>query len=402
MKYLFADSEPFPLSYPFLPTLDRFVRAAARALEAVTAIRATGRQLAEHRAQTVRTIERLDSFVASVLESVQTTRTRGDAEAVGAYAEELKSYIERSAQGAKLGRERELDHFVKEAQQKIEEQRELIRDALSEFLLTGHLVSVAMRYRLRLTDGRYRLWATATLPNDVEVGYRLLAERSPDWQAPRRVGSLVNHLELQVGMKKAWLSRDLTRERVRVDEHTVAAAVLDPKRAEIHLRKKADSSGDSLVLFLERGENGFSADIDRPAETGEPSRFHAVAEDLPQLEELWARLEASCASVDTREAVESLTIEGQDVFEEERVVTFIDQLLMAYAPIVSEIVRRSPSPRELSLKIEHSDGRREELYLKKDQLAGHLASLEPPMREHFARLDIFPKTGTPAPPNSAS
>jgi hypothetical protein len=185
---------------------------------------------------------------------------------------------------------------------------------------------------------------------------------------------------------------------VRVDEHTVAAAVLEPKRAEIHLRRRVDAPGDSLVLFLERGENGFSADIDRPVETGEPSRFHAVAEDLPQLEELWARLEASCAGVDMRETVESLTIDGQDVFEEERVVTFVDQVLSAYSPIVSEIVRRSPSPRELSLKIEHSDGRREEIYLKKDQLVGHVAALEPAMREHFARLDIFPK-GTPAPPS---
>jgi hypothetical protein len=177
----------------------------------------------------------------------------------------------------------------------------------------------------------------------------------------------------------------------------LTAAVLEPTRAEIHLRKRAESSGDSLVLFLERGQNGFGADIDRPAETGEATRFHAVPEDLPKIEELWNRIhEAVAAALDHKEAVESVTIEGQDVFEEDRVLEFVEIFIASYAPVVAEISRRSSSPRELSLKLEHSDGRREEIYLKKDQLAAHLQALEPELRERFARLDIFPKTESEA------
>jgi hypothetical protein len=397
MRYLYADSEPFPLSYPFLPTLDSFVRSSARALRALAVIHADDRLLAERRGATVRAIELLDGFVVAVLAAVDAARTHGDAEPVVAYADDLQTHIEKSAQVARAARERELEHQVSDLDRQKIEQRTVMREAISEFLLVGHVGALGSRYRLRFGDGRYRLWATCNAPSGIEIGYRLATERLPDWQQARRVGSFMRGLELQVGMKKAWLSRDLTREVVHVEEHVLTAAVLEPTRAEIHLRKRAESSGDSLVLFLERGQNGFGADIDRPAETGEATRFHAVPEDLPKIEELWNRIhEAVAGALDHKEAVESVTIEGQDVFEDDRVLEFVEIFIASYAPVVAEISRRSSSPRELSLKLEHSDGRREEIYLKKDQLAAHLQALEPELRERFARLDIFPKTESEA------
>jgi hypothetical protein len=391
-RYLYADSEPFPLSYPFLPTLERFVKSAAGALQALTALRALNRDVAEQRAGAVRDIERLEGFIGDVLASVESARGRSEAPLVGTYAEELRTFIERSSQASRVTRERELEHKVEEKQKKIDSLRATIRERIGEFLLSAHFDISEARFRVRLGEGRYRLWATVTVPPSLEIGYQLAAEKLPEWNEARRLGAFTGEVELQVGMKKAWLSRDLTREVVRVDEYILAAAVLDRNRAEVHLRRRADGPSDTLVLFLQRTDAGFSAVIDRPGEGNEPARFQAVPEDLPKLEAIWQKLHEACsATLERKQTVDSVVLDGLDVFEDERVVGFINTFIAQYAPVVGEIARRSPAHSELSLKLEHDDGRREEIYLKKDQLASHLNGLDAEVLEQFARLEIVPK-----------
>jgi len=62
-------------------------------------------------------------------------------------------------------------------------------------------------------------------------------------------------------------------------------------------------------------------------------------------------------------------------------------------PMVAEISRRSPNPRELSLKMENDAGRREEVYVKKEDLIAHLAGMGE--RE----LSIFTPLGFSPPPS---
>jgi hypothetical protein len=348
--------------------------------------------VAEQRAGAVRDIERLEGFIGDVLAAVEAARGRSEAPLVGAYAEELRTFIERSSQASRVTRERELEHKVEEKQKKIDSLRATIRERIGEFLLSAHFDISEARFRVRLGEGRYRLWATVTVPPSLEIGYQLAAEKLPEWSEARRLGAFTGEMELQVGMKKAWLSRDLTREVVRIDEYILAAAVLDRNRAEVHLRRRADGPSDTLVLFLQRTDAGFSAVIDRPGEGNEPARFQAVPEDLPKLEAVWQRLHEMCsATLERKQTVDSVVLDGLDVFEDERVVGFINTFIAQYAPVVGEIARRSPAPRELSLKLEHDDGRREEIYLKKDQLASHLNGLDAEVLEQFARLEILPK-----------
>jgi hypothetical protein len=54
--------------------------------------------------------------------------------------------------------------------------------------------------------------------------------------------------------------------------------------------------------------------------------------------------------------------------------------------MVAEIARRSPTPRELSLKLEHDDGRREERYLDRQLVDALLDDLPPPARARLAPL----------------
>ena len=156
---------------------------------------------------------------------------------------------------------------------RIDEHRATIRERIGEFLLGGHFDVADARFRLRFTDGRYRLWATVVVPPALGIGYQLAADQLPEWNEARRLGAFVGEIELQVGMKKAWLSRDLTREVVQIHDHVLAAAVLDKSRAEIHLRRRAEGPSDALVLYLQRGEAGLGAVIDGRARPTSPRAF---------------------------------------------------------------------------------------------------------------------------------
>jgi hypothetical protein len=71
-----------------------------------------------------------------------------------------------------------------------------------------------------------------------------------------------------------------------------------------------------------------------------------------------------------------------------------------FAPTVREIAKRSPNEFELSLKQENDSGRREEIYLRKEQLVSNLQPLSSVGREVFAPLglDTWVPGLTTAPP----
>ncbi|WP_205633644.1 hypothetical protein [Labilithrix luteola] len=79
---------------------------------------------------------------------------------------------------------------------------------------------------------------------------------------------------------------------------------------------------------------------------------------------------------------------------------FVVRLVTMFAPTVREIAKRSPNEFELSLKMENDGGRREELYLRKDQLTSKLQPLSSAGRQVFAPLglDTWVPGVTTAPP----
>src|SRR6185369_7995458 len=96
--------------------------------------------------------------------------------------------------------------------------------------------------------------------------------------------------------------------------------------------------------------------------------------------------------------------DGEDVIELGLGQRLVERLVGVLAPTALEVARRSPNARELSLKREGEGGRREEIYLKRDQLLGALEPLPHGGRAIFAPLgldDWVPSATTRPPPVSA-
>ncbi len=392
MRYLYADSEPFPSQYDFLGTFKGFIHCATRALAATASARELEERVAREAMGESGEIEALERFVAQVGQAVEMAATTANGRLVQALARRFRAELTRSAEESKADSHKALQQTRNEVEQQLEEHRDTTRDAISQFLLRDRVDVIDAVFQINLLDGNYDMSVACELPASLDVVYRLAPQRVDTWSQPRKVSDLIGPTELQVGMKKKWLKRDLTREIVQIGDHFISGATLGGDVAEVRLRRKGDTS-DHILLRMQRTETGLETEIYRPgAEDDVPGGFPASVDDISKLEQLWTSVEAASRdAMPHKVAVLSVQLDGQDLFEEDLTTTFVDRYVALYAPIVREIVKRSPSQHEMSLKLEHEDGRREEIYLRKDELAELIGGLDDVMLATFAPLDIFPE-----------
>jgi hypothetical protein len=133
---------------------------------------------------------------------------------------------------------------------------------------------------------------------------------------------------------------------------------------------------------------------DDDSSEGIPSPLDAA--DRAQVERLAQLLRAAAKEVVAhKERLLSVTLDGADVVDQDLVIAFVERLVQLFSPIVSEIARKSSNSSELSLKREHDDGRREELYLRKQELMKRIEPLSAPARGLFSPLGLAPRAEQP-------
>ena len=388
-RYLYADSDPFPYEYDFLATLKGFLESASTCLVATAELERLRGELSEKSDDVAHEIEHLDVFQSQLVDTVERMGHAGGA--VGEVARQIAASATKMVHDAKAAQKAELGRLEQAAAAQMESSRAIIRQAVSKFFTSSVVDFTKSSFRLSLEDGVYVMRAVCLSPTNVEIAYRLDVNQSEGWNHPRRVSEIVgDEMMIQVGLKKKFLKRDLTREIVNVDEFYITGANLDPRTAQVRLRKKLELGMDQFVLHMARIEGDTQVEIERPG-SDDPSPFPAVADDTAKLERLWAGLEhAARATLEHRQAVDWVHIDGKDMIEHDLVVLMIDRFVEMYAPVVQEISNRSSSPKELTLKRELASGRREELYIRKEELAELLAPLDEDRLRLFARLEVFP------------
>jgi hypothetical protein len=130
--------------------------------------------------------------------------------------------------------------------------------------------------------------------------------------------------------------------------------------------------------------------LGEPATDGHTQAVRAT--DIDTLQRLWDRVEDTIADlILQRKRIILATLEKKPVRELERPQTLAEALLEAVGPLAREMRRRSRVPGEITLKRELGDGRREELFIPKQQLAEKFETLSP---EHKRLFDIYGLEGT--------
>ncbi|MBX3188791.1 MAG: hypothetical protein KF819_17365 [Labilithrix sp.] len=416
MRFLYGDSAPFPLGYNFLATLEVFMAAATRVVQLETESRELARQTDEVAQSRVKGLEALEQFHTVVMRAVQDTAQKVQHAHALEYAQRVAEFASRHVdehRRAVLGAsEREVLQVRNDNEHRTSEQRAQIEGFLKVAKLPVLATKVSMRLAVDGKDTRHQIHAVFDNPDGIQTAFALNASKVAAWAMPRKVADFAQGTELLVGVDKSWLRGTVTAKQVNVDDWTVTQFDLGDDSFELTIKRKLVEK-ESLFFRLRRGEAGLSGVVEHPGQVD--ARPAALGQsDLAALDRVWQAVRAACGEVlEHKEQLRNVSLDGAPVFDGGLVIPFVVRLVTMFAPTVREIAKRSPNEFELSLKQETEGGRREELYLRKEQLTSKLHPLSSVGREVFAPLGLDSwvpgvttapppvVSGPPAPPGSS-
>lgn len=398
--YLYGDSHPFPGGYDFLTDLRRFVQASSRALLLSHEAEALEQGLGERAQEHLHAIEALSAFFDNLTNLIADRAARsGVPQIVAPYAREIMQAVEATGQRARQARAHDLDADQVEVTSQIGERRAELRGVLADYLLKDPLPTLSWAQSLALAGATPHGQCVLSHPDDLTTSFTIDVANDPTWGSPRRVSEFVAGLTLQVGWKKAFLRSSLHPNLAALDDFYVAELELGPDSMELHLRKKPDAPRDAFLLALDVDEHGVAvAKVSKMDDSDNEAPFAVIPEDVPKVEELAEALRRHCQPLLSRKRrLLFVQLEGHDVFERGLVRPLFDRIAARMAPIAEQVSAHSPNPHELSLKVEREGGRREEIYLRKQELIDMVAPLPPQAQSLYAVLSFLP--APPAPPS---
>jgi len=389
MRYLYGDSEPFPPMYDFIGALESFVTHGARVAKLDAEIRVLHDQAQKAREARQKSSDELDLFHRRMMGALDKTLPADGDPAPIEYCRRLKEVaVQVVAETKKTIAAVEAQELQIERAE-VERRRAEIFSSLESSLSLLRLPTFDVSVRMRLVDGRNEMAAVFSHADDLVTGFQLNSAKLPDWRQPRKVSEFATGIELPVGIKRGWFSRSVQQELASLDDAFIGSFDLQKDRTEICLRKRPTDK-DSIAVLLERSEGKVSAQMhyldDPEAEEHRAPLDAAATANLQRFEEGLRKGLAGVLTV--KEKLLSVQHHGVDVIQQDECEGFIRNLVAFAAPIVAEIARRTPNAAELALKVEKEGGRREEIYVRKADLAKKLEILEPSQRMVFAALNL--------------
>jgi hypothetical protein len=364
---LFGDSTPFPYGIDFLNTLRAVVDCGAALLAAQAAV--------DHAVKRSSQVEeglkgerwRLDSLLDAVQKAAApfangsvTTSAVDVVAATRAIVDRERHAVEGRWSGELQMAARIVDDACGTAYQALEAL--LLRNTPPDSNVGWRLHADADGY-----DGQVRI--SSRLGLDAQFGVAL--PEGHVWSRLRRCADLAGGLTLRVP------------KALRLDKLFVSEAVVEPARVSLWLRRSARTGAGVRVSVLAESEE---AEVQLLDDLGQPQGdvFELDGDDRHAPFRLATALVDSTFDLALRRqlmtgaALDGNTLRGR--FEPREVCT---RLVAAYAPIVSEISRRSCAPNELMLRRDVGGGRREAVFVTRAELKARLARLSPSLRAIF-------------------
>jgi hypothetical protein len=406
MRFLFGDSTPFPLGYNFLATLESFMATSTRIVQLENETANSRSSIEVTAANRVKGLDALEQFHNVVMRAVQDTAQKVQHSHALEYAQRVaefaSQYVDEHKRTTLAANERESMQLRAEHERRTNEQRQ----QLEIFLKVAQLPTLKTKLSIRLVgeqrgEQRHTMSAVFDNPDNIQTAFTLNAAKAAGWQNPRKVGDFLQGIDLLVGVEKSWLRGTVSPKQERVDDWTITQADMSDEALELMLRKNFKEK-EGLVFHIRNTEGVLSGTVEHHGAGPDAAVGTAMQHsDLQQIDKLWSAIrKASRDALDHKEQLLGVLLDQQPVFEGGLVLAFVIRLIAMFSPTVREVAKRSPNEHELSLKIEHDGGRREEIYLRKETLVNALQPLPAAGRAVFAPLglDSWVPSATTAPP----
>ena len=371
-RILFGDSTPFPYGLDFLTALRAVVDCCVALLSTQHAIDQALKRSAQVEEGLKGERWKLDSLLdavqkaASPFANASATLTASAAEVMAA----TRAVVERE----RVAVERRWSGELQQAQRIVDDASGSAYQALEAFLLKHCPPQTGVSWRLVADTEGYDAQVRLVTGFGVEARFGVALPEGHVWSKLRRVADLAPGLSLT------------SPKTIRLDKLYVSEAVVEPERVSLWLRRSPRTGAGVRIVVVTETED---VEVQLLDELGQPQG------DVYELDgdERATPFRLASALVDatfdlalrrqlmTGAALDGTTLRGR--FEPREVCA---RLIAAYAPIVSEISRRSCAPEELMLRRDLGGGRREALFITRNELRARMQRLPPSLRALF---DLF-------------
>jgi hypothetical protein len=383
--YRFGDGTPFPVQENFIETLLSAIDACVGTFAAAAEIderrekTRVARKEAEEELRKIGLLEKaLETAVAPAKPSIDRLSSPSQQAAARALAAGRTAISQ-----SRAGVEAKLQQL--EGEPRLDKGLERMRGAMAQFFESQQLPDTMWRWTWHWNGARASGEAIA-MSGKFRASFEL-AVQSP-WNVVPRVGALAPGLEAPV-LKKGLVG-GLKKTRILLDRCGITAVERSPDRHVMVLRANAAKPSPGWRITVRDPERSgvtlIPVDITGRA-GGDELSFDDV-EAAPFLQ-LWEAVDdALVEMVEDRRSLRDLSI-GDTTLESVIDPGMVGRAMLGVlGPLVRQIRMRSRVPGELAIKRDIGDGRREELYVPRDQVERRFAMLPQLYRRPFEDIGL--------------
>ena len=386
MSYLYGDSTPSTLEVNFIDFLRDVVECCVQILLADQSIvngLARTRSLDHVAAAEVERLHKVGEVVSKAFEGVPLGEEDSAAARCAAAIVRSASDLVRAETAEILSA---LDGEINKREAQAAREREGCVKALETMLVKNDLPDMTLDVHLAITGGaRYGCRARMTTRFGLDAVLDLEIPVNHLFERVVRVDRLTERLDVKVPEMSGWLHKEVKLRALHLEKHHVAALSIRASGGSLKLRSAADGTGPGFdVVFAKEAPRVRLARVDQREGPPEPP-FDVEEVDASKLLALHEKLAAAATELTRhRKGIVEATLDGELLRTHAKPALLVERLIATIAPIVQEIASHSQSPGELVLRRLLGDGRREEIFLSKEELK---LKLEPLLEDNRALFD---------------
>jgi hypothetical protein len=269
-----------------------------------------------------------------------------------------------------------------------ERDRGAAAQALGTLVLRHDLPDATTEVRVALADAsRYVARLHVHALGDLNAVIDLDIAADNPFAHALRVDKVVERLEVHAPEISGWLRKEVKLKPQRLDKEYITELVVSGNDTRISLRASLDGAGAGYDVVVRRQSPRVS--LTRVGEGAELPAFDLTDDDETKMLDLEEKLVGAAGElIDARRALAEATLGGQPLVGHPAARTMVERLVEKMAPIVQEIARRSQTQTELVLKRLLDNGRREEIFISRDELERKFDGLSGEARAILASLGL--------------
>lgn len=398
MSHVYGDSTPFPYDMDYIDLLRGAVDCSVHLLSAQHAIDTANQrsqQLVSRHGEEQDELRRVDEQVRTALAPSVDHGTQSVVNLASRIIRDTNNGMEEEVRCLKSETRNELAH-----NDKIITGARLAAYRAVETLIVRHdIPETGLCLTLTGRESQYEAMVVVNTSFGVSAVCPVSPPDDHEWLASKRVAFFAPSTTLYLPRRPTWFRRAASLAAMPLDRLFVTDVTLDETHALLTLRKTPDGGpGIRLGIAYEQDPRAVVSHVDHNGNLNADSAITLGGKDNVKALRLVRRVgESTRDLVRFRSSATSVFFDEVPMLEMEEPGAVARRLIAAMSPLARETARRSGAPGELVVRRDLGDGRREELYVTKDELFEKTQVLPPALQAEFGPLGILHNLPLPPP-----